>query len=350
MMKTNETDCRLTFLRVLIYFYRILGITFGGISLDEKGNLVKSPFWLYYGWFGCITYISLTAFIVASMHHQIFEQLNKDQNGTFLYYMILVIWPIIGFTSVISIVYVNQKFGFKIFDIFIKCSLTKFKKLKLWKNILCAFSMVLVIIFVVQSSVYGDIQHILSSFFNNIVLKPLFTSLISVSWMVSIGFSENIKIVRKYLSKNMSSIELTQAKKLVLINYKNIKKIDQYLAFNYIMTATGTVLGVMSAIYIWIFANKAKFLTNFLESNISMEILQFIILILTCFFLEKCSKETQKLFNHLDNININVNDDQLFKALILFRISIDKAECRFTIGGFAPWNKLTLLQVTLFFY
>ena len=44
--------------------------------------------------------------------------------------------------------------------------------------------------------------------------------------MVSIDFSENIKIVRKYLNKNMLSIELTQANKFVLTNYKNIKKIN----------------------------------------------------------------------------------------------------------------------------
>ena len=150
--------------------------------------------------------------------------------------------------------------------------------------------MVLVITFVVQSSVYGDGRHILTSFAKNIV-------------------------------------------------------IDQYLPFNYIMTATGTVLIVMSTIYVWIFASKAKLLAFFLEFNIPIEIVQFISFILNCFFLEKLSKETQKLLNHLDNLNININDDTLFKALILFRTSIDKAKYGFTIGGFAPWNDLTLLQV-----
>ena len=166
MMETNETNRKLTFLRVLIYFYRILGITFGGISLDEKGNLIKSQFWLYYGWFGCIIYFSFMAFmVVASMQQQIAEELNKDHKGTFLYYMIVVILPITGATMIISIVYINQKFGFKIFDIFIKHSLTKCKKLKLVKIILFAFSMSLVITFVVQSSVYGDGHHIFNSFF-----------------------------------------------------------------------------------------------------------------------------------------------------------------------------------------
>ena len=52
-----------------------------------------------------------------------------------------------------------------------------------------------------------------------------------------------------------------------------------------------------------------------------------------------------KLLGDLDNINIDVLDDQLFKTLIQFKISVVKTKCGFTIAGFAPWNKLTILQV-----
>ena len=58
-------------------------------------------------------------------------------------------------------------------------------------------------------------------------------------------------------------------------------------------------------------------------------------------------EETSKLLNDLDNLNINVNDDLVVRALILFRTTINKNKCGFTIGGFAPWNKLTLLQVNV---
>ena len=56
-------------------------------------------------------------------------------------------------------------------------------------------------------------------------------------------------------------------------------------------------------------------------------------------------EQSIKLLNTLDNININVNDDQLLKALILLKTSINKTKMGFTIGSFAPWNKLTQLQV-----
>ena len=51
------------------------------------------------------------------------------------------------------------------------------------------------------------------------------------------------------------------------------------------------------------------------------------------------------LLNYLDNLNINVNNDKLLKALISFKASAQKTKCGFTIGGFAPWNNFSLLQV-----
>ena len=348
MMKTNQTNCKsTTFLRFLIYSYRILGTTFGGISFDGEGNLIKSPFWLYYGWFGCIIYFfSMMFFVLDSLHQQIFEQLDKYNNGRSVYYMVVVIWPIVGSSMISSIVYTNQKFGFKIFKIFIKYSLTKFKKLKLVKMVLIVYFMVWLITFVVQSSIYNDERVIINSFANNFVMMPLFTSIMSVSWMVSIGFSENMKIVRQYLNKNMRSIQLTEVNKFLLTNYKNIKKIDEYLAFSNIISTVQVVLCVMSSVYVCIFARRIRFLISLIEFNIPLQTVQYITFILNCFFLGKLSKETEKLLNHLDNLNININDDQLFKAFILLRTSVDKVKCGFTIGGFAPWNMLTLLQVT----
>ena len=142
MIRTNQINHKsTTFLRILIYFYRILGITFGGTSFDKNGYLINSPFWLYYGWFGCFVYFCLMVFfVISSMNQQTVEQLKKINNGTFLYYMIVVIWPIIGSLMISSIVYTNQKFGFEMFDIFTKYSSTKFRKLKPVKMILVVFS------------------------------------------------------------------------------------------------------------------------------------------------------------------------------------------------------------------
>ena len=202
----NQTNYKsTTFLRVLIYFYRIFGITFGGVSLDEKDNLTKSRFWFYYGWFGCLIYfISIMLLIFISLSQQTFAQLDQDF-GRLQYYIIAIIWPVLGFTIVGFIVYINQKYGFKILSIFVEFSLGRFKALKPVKVILFVLPVIWIITFVVQSCVYRDTRHIIASFVNNLLLLPLFISIISVSWIISIGFSENIKFARKFLNKNMSN-------------------------------------------------------------------------------------------------------------------------------------------------
>ena len=89
--------------------------------------------------------------------------------------------------------------------------------------------------------------------------------------MVSIGFSENIKIVRKYLTDNAMTIrtyQLTNANKFLLVNYKSIKTIDQYLAFAFIFTEIAMVMSITSLVYLWLFVNKVKFIYNLIIFNL----------------------------------------------------------------------------------
>ena len=73
----------------------------------------------------------------------------------------------------------------------------------------------------------------------------------------------------------MTTIQLTEMNKFVLTNYKNMKKIDEYLIFSNIYAATGIVLSVMSTVYVWIFA-RIKFLMSLLELNVQFQTVQYI--------------------------------------------------------------------------
>ena len=81
--------------------------------------------------------------------------------------------------------------------------------------------------------------------------------------------------------------------------------------------------------------------------NLSFPFIISIQLIVSCFINEKIIEETQKLLIDLDDLDINVNNDQIYKALISLKTSIQKFKCGLTIGGYAPWNRLTLLQVKI---
>ena len=335
------------FLFVFICFYRFLFITFGGISLDQNGNIIKSKFWNIYGWIGCCFYsLSILHFIYTLFTYDPLKQMNDSIS---VFWALLIIWPFIAVSVLITTVFINQKFGFKIIKIFIKHSLVKFGELQSVIIIWILYLIVNVVIFIAQSAVYQNARITIGSFGSSLVVMPTITSILFISWMVSVGFSENIKIVRNYLTDNVMSIrtyQLTHANKLLLINYKLIEKIDHYLAFAFIFSAIGIMMSIMSLVYLGLYANKVPVVIDLITFNMPNVILQVINLILNCFFNGKISEETQKLLSDLDNFNISTNDERLFKALILLRKSVHKVKCGFTIGGFAPWNKLSLLQVT----
>ena len=68
-METLKIKQQSQFLSLVINFYRILGITFSGISLDKNGNIFKSKFWHHFGWLSFVIYlIPLMLLIIALMY------------------------------------------------------------------------------------------------------------------------------------------------------------------------------------------------------------------------------------------------------------------------------------------
>ena len=339
-----ETNSQPKFLRFVINFYRIFGITFGGIALDKNGNIIKSKFWHNFGWLGFGLYsIPMAYFIIASLS---FKNLKAIDSSLFM--IINITWYITSLSMISSTLIIHHKYGFKISKIFIEHSLTKFTKLKLVKFIWISHNLITALIFILQTAFFPTASHISISFISNIMLIPLYNSVSFISWIISTNFTENIKIIRKYLIANATSMKinnLIQANNFMLINYKIINKIDKFLAFGFTTSAIAIVLNIMSSMFFALFVYKLNLLNELLVYNLVFQLQQSVQLILNCFINGKVYKETTKLLNDLDNLNINVNDNLIVRALILFRTSINKNQCGFTIGGFTPWNNLTLLQV-----
>ena len=72
-MKNNSPKFRL----FIINFYRILGITFGGLSFDKNGNIIKSKFWYRFSWFGFVIYtIVILFFMISSFSYKLISKMG----------------------------------------------------------------------------------------------------------------------------------------------------------------------------------------------------------------------------------------------------------------------------------
>lgn len=152
-------------------------------------------------------------------------------------------------------------------------------------------------------------------------------------------------MIRKRLNYKESQLItanlLIQTNKVLLTNFSKIKQIDQYLSFGFFTLTVGIIFSILEFVYlIVIFTQHFLFLRG-----LPFEISFMMLIILNCFINGKVMEETSKLFCDLDNININLNNNELYRSFIFLKTSINKIKCGFSIGGFASWNKLTLLQV-----
>ena len=121
----NFSKFLLTF---IIWFYRIIGIPFGGINFDKNGIIIKPKFWNYFGYFGCIFHCLVAAIILAeTFMSQFFKQLIQSK-FTWIK-LVLFIWQWLRALTIITIVITNQKYGFKIAKTF-NDSLKSFNEIK----------------------------------------------------------------------------------------------------------------------------------------------------------------------------------------------------------------------------
>lgn len=341
-MEAENFDSK--FLNFVLWFYRIIGVSFGGISLDERGTMIKSKFWCYYGWFGCCFHIIISLSItVITNTSGAFEDL---WNSKFIIIKLLMfVTRILLGIMFISISLIIQKYGFKIMNILIKYSLKKFKRLK---TIAIIWSIHLVMIFIVFTLAFSSRKNFVGffiSYYFEIILIPFMYLISFISWMISINFTENIKIVRKQLNDNdgkfVTANLLLESNNLIFVNFRKIQQINHYLNIGFINLVIGIIMSIFALVYSLIsFTSRIVF---FRALPFSIEV--SILLILNCLINGKILEETSKLICVLDNFTINVNNTQLYQSLISLRTSINKMKCGFTIGGFAPWSKLTLLQV-----
>ena len=123
----NLIISRSKLLLLVIYFYRISGITFGGLSLGKNWNIIKSPFWYHFGWLGFVIYsIPIIYMIYDSFSDTTYSSANSTIN-----WVINVTWYLVSISKIWSILIIYHKYGLKILKIFIKHSLTELTKLKL---------------------------------------------------------------------------------------------------------------------------------------------------------------------------------------------------------------------------
>lgn len=166
----------------VIWFHRINGVTFGGVSFNEKGTLIKSKFWSKFGYFGCLFHFIMSIIIIAITHKKdSFENLRRLT----IIKTLLYIWEHLRILMMMSISIINQKYGFDIINILITYSQTKFNKLRTIAMIWLIHVIISIIIFFMSFSTKFNLSNILfgfiMSYYHDILFISMMYSISSIS-------------------------------------------------------------------------------------------------------------------------------------------------------------------------
>lgn len=201
------------FLYFVICFYRMIGVSFGGISLNQRGLLIKSKFWYYFGWFGCMFHVILTI-INFGISYQIgiFKYLL---DAKLMFITILTFFAkMLTSTIVISISMIYQKYGFNIVKIIIKYS-KQSNKLKLTAILWCFHMMMSIVTFIFDLDARMNIFRFLMVYYLDILLNPIMYSISLISWIISVNCIENIKLIRNQLKERIYNSKTINSSKSV---------------------------------------------------------------------------------------------------------------------------------------
>jgi hypothetical protein len=103
--------------RAYIWFYRILGITFGGVSIDSENNFYVNKYLKYYGllYTIVITLYNITGFLVFSTSDEVLAAYKYGQ--VMAYWVVILTNLLLIFQIMVNLWYLNLN-GMKFIEIF----------------------------------------------------------------------------------------------------------------------------------------------------------------------------------------------------------------------------------------
>ena len=101
-------------IKFIIWYYRVIGVSFGGTSLDENGTIVKSKFWYYFGSCGCFFHFVIVGYLMQVLFLSTVKQLMESK--LVIIKLFVFTWQFLRSFIIISISIINQKYGFKIIN------------------------------------------------------------------------------------------------------------------------------------------------------------------------------------------------------------------------------------------
>ncbi len=142
---------------------------------------------------------------------------------------------------------------------------------------------------------------------------------------------------------------LAELRDSFLENRNLIEELDQSLSWVLIIDLTETIVGVMINIYVYSLSGNNEVIKRHLTYHAFKSITSVIKLIIDCYINGLVHEESDRIYTVLDQFkNRDLNNVEYKKWLMFKNVSKDQ-NFGFTVGGFVPLRKKSLIPVKINF-
>ena len=120
MLQINKSEEPMSkFTKLYFWYYKLIGVNFGGYSLDQNGFLKKSFAWKLYGYFYILISVILLWSITVDFMYSDEMKMLKRSNRPFLYELVLISYLVRNNLPLITLIIGNRN-GLQLIRLIIK--------------------------------------------------------------------------------------------------------------------------------------------------------------------------------------------------------------------------------------
>ena len=374
-------------LRPLLLILRIMGISFGGLVLNSEGNISFNRIYRFYGYLIlilCLTYDSYHIIFFVINSEKIYKKLESEKLPKILPLLLASIamgWSVFKHACF----YHFNVYGQEFVTILMKMMREQVHSMSNFKTILVLFVWVISIFHLTSYTTYSILisdndLHQKVSMAGMCVMFIWFWKLASITYIISFAYCHTLDDMSKQLKKiinmrtgkftkiyflisdrlnnlgqnnfirvreaQVMTKQLIQIKKRFVEMRNKINEMDTHLAYILVIRSVITMYSVMINIYILAIISSTpmmKIFAKILTISTDSAIVEVIISCLVCGLVHE---KSDKIFAILDEFNANELSENEYKEWLMFKAVSREVWFGFTIGGFAPLRKTTLITVS----
>jgi len=142
---------------------------------------------------------------------------------------------------------------------------------------------------------------------------------------------------------------LAELRDSFLKNRNLIEELDQSLSWVLIIDLTETIVGVMINIYVYSLSGNNEVIKRHLTYHAFKSTTSVIKLIIDCYINGLVHEESERIYSVLDQFKNRDLNNVEYKEWLMFKNVSKDQNFGFTVGGFAPLRKTTLIPVKINF-